>query len=195
MVSIARECGTSSVTVRAYFDILEDLLLSFWVPIFAKRAQMELVAKSKFYYFDAGVYRTLRPKGPIDKTSEIDGFCLEGLVAQHLKAWCDYYGSKHKLYFWQTKSKKEVDFIIYGEEVFVAFEVKNTDRVRTEDLKPLELFGKDYPEARLLLIFRGEHKLKKGNVLCVPCEEFLRNLTSGNCSFLFRFPKKASDRG
>lgn len=40
--------------------------------------------------FDAGVYRSLPPRGPLDRAEEIDGGAFEGLVAQHLRAWIAY---------------------------------------------------------------------------------------------------------
>lgn len=45
------------------------------------------MAHDKFFYFDAGVYRSLRPAGPLDRSEEIEGMALEGLIAQHLRAW------------------------------------------------------------------------------------------------------------
>lgn len=46
----------------------------------------------KFYFFDTGVFRTVRPKGTLDRPEEIDGAALEGLIAQHLRAWNAYRG-------------------------------------------------------------------------------------------------------
>ena len=62
---------------------LADLLLSFRVPVFSRRAKRHLITHPKFYYFDSGVFRSLRPTGPLDSPREIDGAALEGLIAQH----------------------------------------------------------------------------------------------------------------
>jgi hypothetical protein len=40
----------------------------------------------------------------------------------------------------------------------------------------LKSFGEDYPQARRFLLYRGEERLKFDEVLCLPCEEFLRDL-------------------
>ena len=66
--------------------VLEDLLLCFCIPVFSKRAKRQLIAHEKFYYFDVGVYRALRPAGPLDQPEEIEGILLKGLVAEHLRA-------------------------------------------------------------------------------------------------------------
>ncbi|MCP4662483.1 MAG: DUF4143 domain-containing protein [bacterium] len=73
--------------------------------------------------FDAGVYRALRPRGPLDRAEEIEGAAFEGLVAQHLRAWIAYSGSDCKLCFWRTRKGVEVDFVVYGGGGFWAVEV------------------------------------------------------------------------
>jgi predicted AAA+ superfamily ATPase len=117
--------------VEGYLEILEDLLLSFRVPIFSKRAQRLISQHPKFYYFDAGVFRYLRPSGPLDRVEEIEGAALEGLVAQHLRAFCALDNRGYTLYFWRTKAGSEVDFILYGPAGILAIEVKRTARLKT----------------------------------------------------------------
>lgn len=177
--SVARDCEIERKVVEGYVGILEDLLLAFRLPVFKKRAERALTTHPKFYYFDSGVYRALRPSGPLDRPSEIDGHALEGLVAQHLRAWAAYGGDRHQLAFWRTPSGVEVDFIVYGPGTFWAIEVKNTDRVRQEDLRALKAVREDYPEAKALLLYRGRVRLKRPEALCLPCEDFLRGLMPG----------------
>ncbi|MDO9066998.1 MAG: AAA family ATPase [Deltaproteobacteria bacterium] len=176
LANVARECQVNRKTVEGFLEILEDLLLAFRVPVFTRRAQRELAVHPKFYFFDAGVFRANRPSGPLDAPAEIDGAALEGLVAQHLRAWCDYSAGSHRLHYWQTRSKVEIDFVVYGETGFHALEVKNSVRVRPEDLRGLKKFGEDFPESRRWLLYRGSERLLIDDVLCLPCEEFLLDL-------------------
>ena len=177
--AVARECAVERKTVEGYLKILEDLLLSFQIGVFSKRAKRKLVSHPKFYLFDAGVFRSLRPKGPLDRPEEIDGLALEGLVAQHLRAWLDYRGGVNSLYYWRTPKGLEVDFVIYGSDGLYAIEVKNSEKIRPESTKALESFKRDYPEAECLLLYRGGERLRKENVLCLPCGEFLAGLSPG----------------
>jgi predicted AAA+ superfamily ATPase len=108
--NVARECQIERKTVAAYIEVLEDLLLSFRLPIFTRRARRQTSAHPKFYLFDAGVYRSLRPRGPLDRAEEIDGGAFEGLVAQHLMAWIAYARRDCTLYFWRTRAGVEVRF-------------------------------------------------------------------------------------
>lgn len=174
--NVARECEVERKTVQGFIEVLYDLLMAYSLPIFAKRAKRAVVQHPKFYFFDTGVFRTLRPTGPLDRPAEIDGPALEGLVAQHIRAWIDYSHSSCKLYYWRTKAGTEVDFVIYGKEGFWAIEVKNTQNIRRNDLRPLKTFHQDYPECNPLFVYRGDEKLLIDNILCVPCETFLKSI-------------------
>jgi uncharacterized protein len=174
--NIARDCHISSKTVENYIDILEDLLLSFRLPVFTKKAKRNLISHPKFYFFDAGVFQSLRPMGPLDNPQAMGGHVLETLVAQHLRAWLDYSNQTGNLYFWQTKGGLEVDFIIYGDIGFYALEVKNSAQVKSSDLRGLQEFQKDYPESTCILLYGGKERLKTGNILCIPITDFLLHL-------------------
>jgi hypothetical protein len=77
------------------------------------------------------------------------------------------------LAFWRTRSKVEVDFIVYGPNTFLAIEVKHAETIHPHDLKGLEAFKEDYPECTPLLLYRGKTRYEKKGILCLPCEEFL----------------------
>lgn len=179
IAEVARQCEVGRKTVEAYVEILEDLLLGFRVQPFTKRARRQLVAHPKFFYVDAGVFRSVRPRGPLDAPEEIGGAALEGLVAQHLRAWIAYGGGDHQLCFWRTKAGLEVDFVVYGPDTLAAVEVKSARSVHPKDTRPLAAFLEDYPKARACLLYGGRERLKIDGILCLPCEEFLRHLAPG----------------
>jgi uncharacterized protein len=180
LANIARDSHINRKTVENYLHILEDLLLGFRIEVFTKRAKRELAAHPKFFFFDTGVFRANRPQGPLDSPAELNGLALEGLVAQHLRAWCDYSAGTHHLHYWQTRARVEVDFIVYGESGLYAVEVKNSQNVRLEDLRGLKSFAEDYPKAQRYLLYRGKDRLLQDGVLCIPCEEFLLALKPDN---------------
>ena len=98
------------------------------------------------------------------------------MIAQHLRAWIDYASRNAKLYFWRTKNGVEVDFIVYGENDFVVIEVKNSSTISAIDLRGLKTFREDYPEAKVMMLYNGTERLLIDNILCLPCESFLKNL-------------------
>ena len=162
--TIARDSAVSRKAVEGYLSVIEDLLLSFRLPVFRKRAARATVAHDKFYLFDCGVFQ------------QIAGAALEGLVAQHLRAWLAYRNAGERLYYWRTRAGSEVDFVIYGPDQFTAIEVQHSATVRRSDLRALRSFHDDYPEAQRLLLYLGDEQLHVDGVHCMPCERFLRAL-------------------
>jgi len=69
--NVAREAEIKRMTVKGYFQILEDLLIGYMLPPFTKRAKRRLVNHPKFYYFDPGVFRAIRLMGPYDQPQEL----------------------------------------------------------------------------------------------------------------------------
>jgi predicted AAA+ superfamily ATPase len=134
---VARDCQVSRKTVEGYITILEDLLLAFRLPVFTRRARRRVTTHPKLYWFDSGVFVSMRPGSVLDRPQEIAGAALEGLVAQHLRAWIEYSGSDYRLAFWRTRSGTEVDFIVWGLQGLWAIEVKHSGDIRSRDLRGL----------------------------------------------------------
>ena len=171
--SVARECGIERKTVEGYVQILVDLLLGYRLEVFTRRARRKLVSHPKMYLMDAGVFTFLRPRGPMDSPEAVGGVALEGLVAQHLKAWIDYRAQGDKLYFWRTMSGVEVDFVVYGPSTFLALEVKASRKVSARDTRSLRAFATDYPEAEIMCLYGGETRILAGDVPCIPVTDYL----------------------
>lgn len=179
VTEVARDCAVGRKTVEGFVSIIEDLLLAYRLPVFAKRARRRVTVHPKFYWADSGLFRALRPSGPLDRPEEIRGAALEGLVAQHIRAWVDYGGNRAKPYYWRTRGGSEVDFVVYGPEGLWALDVKHSGRVRPSDLRPLRAFREDYPETRCRLAYLGTERLMIDGILCLPIVEVLLGLVPG----------------
>jgi predicted AAA+ superfamily ATPase len=173
---ISRELSLNRPAVANYFDILDDLLIGIRISAFSQRAKRKVIAQQKFYFFDVGVYRTLRPMGPLDSKEELDGASLETLFLQSLRAINDYYDLNYTIYFWRTLAGDEVDFVIYGPRGFHAFELKRASTITTKSFKGLKTFGEEYPEASLHLLYLGNHTEYHGPITVRPLVETLREL-------------------
>ncbi len=176
MSAIARDCGVKQKTVSNYFTLLDDLLMSYHLPAFTKRAKRRLTSHAKFYLFDVGIYRAIRPKGLLDNPEEIDGAALETVFLQHLKAINEYYSLDYQLCYWRTSDGKEVDFVLYGEKGFFAFEIKRTANLQPADFGGLKAFQKDYPEANCYLVYGGSEFYYQDNFSVIPFAECLGKL-------------------
>jgi uncharacterized protein len=154
----------------------EDLLLATRLNVFTQRAKRKMVAHQKFYFFDAGVFRSVRPMGPLDTAAEAEGAALETLFLQSLRAINEYHELGYAISFWRTSAGAEVDFVLYGPRGLHAFEIKRAAHVDTRELKGLKAFGEDYPEAKLSLVYLGKRKEYYGNITVLPFEDALKEL-------------------
>ncbi len=175
--SVARDCSVERKVVENYFTILEDLLIAYRIPVFAKRAKRRLVAHPKFYFFDVGLYRALRPKGPLDIPEEIGGHAFETLFLQELEAINKYLRLDYDIFYWMTSNNMEVDFVLYGDKGIKAFEIKRTGKISSSMLKGLKAFQKDYPGARMYFIYGGERVLREGDIEILPIRNALKDLS------------------
>ena len=94
----------------------------------ARRAKRRTTVHPKFYFFDAGVFRALRPRGPLDSDAEIDGPALETLVLAQIRAVNDAMHLGFAIHYWRTSAGAEVDFVLYGERGLYAVECKRSAR-------------------------------------------------------------------
>lgn len=173
---VARDAGINRQVVINYFSILEDLLLAASIPPFVKKAKRRLIRHSKFYFFDVGVYRLLRPKGPLDISEEIDGAALETLFLQTLRALNDYLELGFKIFYWRTSEGIEVDFVLYGEKGLFAFEIKRSSSITPKMFKGLNAFRKDYPMAKVYLVYGGDRMEYHDGVTVIPFLDALKQL-------------------
>jgi uncharacterized protein len=173
---VARECSVERKVVEGYFSILEDLLIAYRVPVFTKKAKRKLIAHPKFFFFDVGVYRTIRPTGPLDRPEEIEGSALETLVFQELNSLNKNMNLDYQISYWRTFNQTEVDFVLYGERGIKAFEVKRTAKVRLKELQGLKLFLKDYPMAKAFYLYGGSRTYQEGNIEIIPIQDALGKL-------------------
>jgi len=174
--SVAREAQVSRAVAANYFSILEDLLIAVSLPVFARHAKRKLISQRKFYFFDAGVFRAIRPTGPLDSEAEIDGPALETLVLQELRAVNDYLALDYEISYWRTRNGLEVDFVLYGPRGLIAIEIKRSRNPGPKDTRALREFRKDYPPAQCFLFHGGDSSLHLDGIVAMPVAEALAKI-------------------
>jgi predicted AAA+ superfamily ATPase len=178
ITKVAQECAVQRKVVENYFTILEDLLIGYRLPVFTKKATRRLTAHPKFYFFDVGVYRTIRPMGPLDLPEEAEGAAFETLLFQELMAVNHYLDLGYSLYYWRTSNNYEVDFVLYGKKGIKAFEVKRTDRISGSMFTGLNSFIRDYPTANAYFIYGGDRYMREHGIEIIPFTHALKNLAA-----------------
>lgn len=168
MSAVARECGVERKTVEQWFQALEDLLIAVRLPVFSRRAKRATTVHPRFFHFDAGVYRAMRPRGPLDAEAEIDGPALEPFVLNELRAANSYQRFEYQISTWRAQDGVEADFVLHGERGLHAIEVKRSATLRGDGFEGLRRFAAVYPVARCWLLYGGDKRLRQDGVECVP---------------------------
>ena len=175
--NIASECSVSSVTVKEYFQILEDTLIGRFVPSFQKKPKRRVILAPKFYYFDIGIANFLLKRGSIEFGSEAFGSAFEHFIYQELYAHSSYSDLNYSISYWRTTSQIEVDFILGNHEV--AIEVKGTNNVQSRHLKGLKSFSEEYKVKKLIVISNDPMERSIGDIAVLPWNQFLKKLWAG----------------
>lgn len=172
--NIAQECGVSSTTVSAYFDILEDTLIGYRIPAYAHVIQRRLVQAPRFYYFDVGVVNHLLHRNGLVRGTPEYGHAFEHLIVQELVAYMNYTHQEEKLSYWRTYTGIEVD-IVLG-DARVAIEIKSVEEVLSKHLKGLKAFGEEHPDSRRIIVSLDIIPRRIGDIECIPVKDFFTRL-------------------
>lgn len=152
---IARDIYTDHSVVRNYYEILEDTMVGFSLPVFEISIRKQMKKKPKFYFFDMGIKRAL------DKTLEIPlkpntyeyGKAFEHFIILEFFKLCHYRQKDESLYYMRTKSGLEVDLIIERPgKTTLLIEIKSSNRVNKEDTKSLFEISKEMKHSQSFLI-------------------------------------------
>lgn len=171
--SIANDAGVSNVTLKEYYQILEDSFLGFSVLPWRHSIKRKAIATARFYYFDTGVKNKLSGISTIPEKTDIFGQAFEHFIAMELRAYLSYFRKKLPLCFWRTSEGHEVDFII-GDKL--AIEVKSTKNITSKHLKGLRYLMEEQKLEKYYLISQDPIARKENGIYILPWDSFLKQL-------------------
>jgi predicted AAA+ superfamily ATPase len=142
---IAREAGVSLPTVKAYYQLLEDMFVGFRLTAFSGSPRKSLLSTERFFFFDVGV-RNAAAELPLQAAAvrANPGPLFEQWVGIELWKRLQYLASG-KLHYLRTKAGAEVDFIVARAGRLVPVEVKWTERPTEHDARHLRVFLDEHP--------------------------------------------------
>jgi predicted AAA+ superfamily ATPase len=178
--NIARECGVSSHTAKAYFGILEDTLLGRWLPAHRKRPKRRVIGAPKFYFADVGMVNRLARRGALQPGSELYGKAFENWVFHELVAYNAYADADALISHWRLPSGIEVDFIV--NDMQLAIEAKSSARITSDHLKGLRHLARDHSRVQRRLVVSLEKKARRTDdgIEILPATTFVERLSRGD---------------
>ncbi len=153
--AISQETGISQPTVKAYYQLLEDMFVGFRVPVYARSPRKNLLSTPRFFFFDLGVRHAAAGLIPSLETVKANpGPIFEQWVGMELWKRLQYLGDG-RLHYQRTRDGAEVDFIVERGGFLTPIEVKWTERPAPQDARHLLNFQKEHPD-----------QVERGYIIC-----------------------------
>ena len=177
VAGIARDAGVARTTVSGYLDVLEDTLLTSYLPAFEARLRVRERRRPKLYWVDPGLTRAVKRRfGPV--SAEERGALFEGWILGLLRAHAQEQPVFDAIHYWApAESNTEVDFLLSRDAECLAIEAKATRRYNTTLLKGLRAITNLPRLVRRILIYDGERAFRTEDGIDVwPVKQFLNAL-------------------
>ena len=135
ITELANTCKLSKPTIEKYLFILEQTYIIKLVRPYHKNIRSEISKQPKVFFFDTGLMQMLWLK---ELQKEIIGEVFEtSIFSELVKRY-----KKDDVYYWRTKDKKEIDFILKNKRTITPWEVKlNFEKFNSRAIK---YFNKKY---------------------------------------------------
>jgi uncharacterized protein len=175
---IARECQLPVMTVKTYYEILEDTMIGMILHPYRKSIRKRLSAHPKVYFFDNGVTNAInRYVEEIFDTSLLGRLFEQFIVCETFRRM-KYRQSNAQIYYWRTNTGAEVDIILEkNKKIIAAFEIKYSKTVASTHLSGLRSFANDNPGVPCTLIARVDESYSIGNVDIINWQQYFKVLS------------------
>jgi predicted AAA+ superfamily ATPase len=168
---IANDAGLSPATVKAHYQLLEDMFIGFSVPGYSNSPRKNLTSTPRFLFFDLGVRHAAAGLTPSPDVALADpGTNFEQWAGIELWKRLGYLG-RGRLHHLRTKDGAEVDFIVEIDGQAIPIEVKWTEHPTRDDARHLISFieeRKSPPEFGYVICRIPRPELLHERVMAIP---------------------------
>lgn len=180
--SLSSDVGVSAVTIKEYFQILEDTLMAERLPAYRKGTRRKIHLTPKFYFFDTGVANTLLNRFNIKEKTPEFGVAFEQLIYIEIRSYINIYSRNNlSLFYLRTYDKQEIDFIVENQETKIwAIEAKGSSNVDDKQLKAIRSLEEEglKMQAKIVVTSGGVARTTKDGIDILPIDIFLQRLWS-----------------
>ena len=142
---IAERCGLDNETVERYIDLLEDAFVLIRLKSYHNDHRYELKKANMVYFADNGIRNVLISNfNPTFLRNDMNQLWKNYLVAERIK-WMRMNRLDHKVFFWRTHTKQQLDFLEVKETGIVGYK---TDWEKRKKVKFPLSFEEAYPDAK-----------------------------------------------
>jgi hypothetical protein len=145
-------------TIKRYAMLLEKTFILKNINTYSRNIRNEILKTPKVYFTDLGIRNSLLGLTGISQMEKLNqfGMVFENAIFQRFNAFIPLAGHGTKLYYWRTRTKEEVDIVIYTPERLLPVEIKSDKRIQARHLKGIKKFLLKEKERTGVLIGRFE---------------------------------------
>lgn len=165
--SLAIDASISPNTAKSWLSILEASYIIYFLQPYHKNYNKRITKSPKMYFYDTGLVCSLLG---IDNEQQIRtyysrGALFENLIITELVKNRFHKGQNHRFYYWQNKTKQEVDLIIDTTDGPQPYEIKSGMTMNDCFFSNLKYWQKITGEdsKNLNVIYGGDKELKTSN--------------------------------
>lgn len=170
--SLATDAGISPNTAKSWLSVLEASYIIYFLQPFYENFNKRIIKAPKLYFYDTGLVCSLLGISSASqvKTYHSKGALFENLVITDLIKSKLHKGVTPRFYYWQNKTKQEIDLIIDRPEGPVAFEIKSGMTMNESYFTNLKYWQKLTGEKadNMNVIYGGDTMLKTSNGNYIP---------------------------
>ena len=128
------------MSVKNYFQILEETLLGLYLPCYHRSVRKRQVKHPKFYLFDLGVKTALNQRLKLELNSGTSwyGLHFEHFIISEIFRYNHYLNLDWQLYYLMTKDNVEIDLIVDrpGKPTW-PIEIKSSDHITEDSIRTI----------------------------------------------------------
>jgi uncharacterized protein len=161
--SIATDAGISPNTAKSWLSILEASYIIYFLQPYYNNFNKRIVKSPKLYFYDIGLACSLLGIDSANqvKTYHSKGALFENLIITDLLKSRLHNGLDPRFYFWQNKTKQEIDLIIDRPDGPLPYEIKSGMTMNDNYFTNLKYWQKlvDEKAENLNVIYGGDTDL------------------------------------
>ncbi len=169
--NIARDVGVTDKTIKAYYAILEDTLIGFFLEPYHDSFRKRLSHQPKFYLFDTGVTRALAflTDVKLAKKTGAYGSAFEHFIILECLRLSSYHRLQYKFSYLRTQDDVEIDLIVErpGKKL-LCIEIKSAETIQRENISAFISITKEIKKSESICICNEEYAKKIDHVLVLP---------------------------
>jgi predicted AAA+ superfamily ATPase len=174
--ALAKECGISQPTAKAWLSVLENSYVLFLLHPYYKNFSKRIVKTPKLYFYDTGLLSYLLKIFDIEQLQKlpVKGALFENaMVAEYYKQM--YHNNDLKdVWFWRDSAGNEVDLLVENANQYDVIEFKSTSTIMPDVFKGLNYFSRisNLKNLNPILVYSGTEKQRRTKATVLPWNEF-----------------------